>query len=119
MKRAARRPPPLVGYSLDFGVPDWCGDKHKIASRNRIYWRSKLCTLGLNRQLVASPRTPFRAPPQSVYSLLWPTVLPVFGFTKCADPHARQVTPTKTFSARSDSSSSGTKPCTISSWSLG
>src|SRR6266436_8741109 len=47
------------------------------------------------------------------YSLFSPAVLPVFGLTRCTDPHARQVTPTKTSPpALSDSSSSGAKPCT-------
>jgi hypothetical protein len=47
------------------------------------------------------------------YSLFSPAVLPVFGLTKCTDPHARHVTPTNTSSlALSDSSSSEAKPCT-------
>jgi hypothetical protein len=46
------------------------------------------------------------------HSLLSPDVLPVFGLTRCTDPHARQVTPTKTSSASSDSPSSPANPCT-------
>jgi hypothetical protein len=46
------------------------------------------------------------------YSLLSLGVLPVFGFTKCTIPHARQVMPTKKSPAPSDWSSPGAKPCT-------
>jgi hypothetical protein len=49
---------------------------------------------------------------QRPYLSLSPTLLPVFGLTKCIKPHARQVMPVKTSSAPSDLSSSGAQPCT-------